>query len=325
MLSTLRVRRQPAIESDGGFSLAEMLVAVSIFLVVSGLVTSGLLQATNSQRRIANRVDMHAGVRSATELLQQEVGQAGRIALPGTATISGGVAAGSQAVGVSMTINGATAASVSGLFVGEQVVIDAGDNQEETVTLTAVDTAAKQITATFANAHNANVPLTVFGGFASGIVPPQPGFPNGSTDKILKLYGDINGDGNMVYVEYTCDPTNGYLYRNSMAYDAANKPAVTSSQSLLDNIQANPGGTACFTYMPNPLPVVNGNTYVLDVAVTLTVRTEAKDPTMNVYQTETKALLNVSPRNVFQVWQLASAPVGNRVQPMPASVTNLLP
>jgi hypothetical protein len=223
-----------------------------------------------------------------------------------------------------MTINGVTAASVSGLFVGEQVVVDAGNNQQETVTLTAV-TADKKINATFANAHNANVPLMVYGGFASGIVPPQPGFTNGSTGTVLKLYGDINGDGNMVYVEYTCDPTNGYLYRNSMAYDAANKPAVTSSQSLLDNIQANPGGTACFTYMPNPLPVVNGNSYVLDVAITLTVRTEAKDPTLNQYQTETKALLNVSPRNVFQVWQLASANVGNRVQPMPASVTNLLP
>jgi hypothetical protein len=188
-----------------------------------------------------------------------------------------------------------------------------------------VDTAGKQITATFVSAHNANVPLTAFGGFASGIVPPSPGFLNGSTATVLKLYGDINGDGNMVYVEYTCDATNGYLYRNSMAYDAGAKPAVTSSQSLLDNIQPNPNGTACFTYMPNPLPVVNGNTYVLDVAVTLTVQTEAKDPTMNVYQKETKALLNVSPRNVFDVWQLASAGVGNRVQPMPATVTALLP
>ena len=318
------VGRESAIEAEEGFSLAELLVATSIFLLVSGVVATGLLQATNSQRRIANRVDMHAGVRSATELLQQEVGQAGRVALPGIATLGAGVAAGSQTAGVNMAINGAAAAaSVSGMFVGEQVVIDAGDNQQETVTLTAVDPVGKQITAVFANAHNANVPIQVFGGFSSGIVPPSPGFTHGSTGSVLKLYGDINGDGNMVYVEYTCSPP--YLYRNSIAYDAAIKPGVTASQALLDNVQANPGGTACFTYMPNPLAIVSGNTYVLDVAITLTVQTEEKDPTMNVNQVETKALLNVSPRNVFNVWQLASTSINNRVQPMPATVATLLP
>ena len=40
---------------------------------------------------------------------------------------------------------------------------------------------------------------------------------------------------------------------------------------------------------------------------------------------ETKALLNVSPRNVFNVWQLASAGVAERIQPMPPTVTALLP
>jgi hypothetical protein len=144
---------------------------------------------------------------------------------------------------------------------------------------------------------------------------------------VLKLYGDVNGDGNMVYVEYTCDTVGGNLYRNSMAYDAGAKPALTSNQVLLSNIQPNPGGTACFTYMPNPLPVVGTNTYVLDVAITLTVQTQIKDAFTNQFQTETKALLNVSPRNVFEVWQAASAGTAyaNLVQPMPASVTALLP
>jgi hypothetical protein len=77
------------------------------------------------------------------------------------------------------------------------------------------------------------------------------------------------------------------------------------------------------------LPVVttNGvaNTYVLDVAITLTVQTQTRDRITNAFQLETKALLNVSPRNVFNVWQLASAGVTNRVQPMPATVTALLP
>src|SRR4029078_2171839 len=53
-----------------------------LLLVVSSIVTQALLQMTNQQQTIWNRTEMHSGVRGATELLQQEVGQAGRIALP---------------------------------------------------------------------------------------------------------------------------------------------------------------------------------------------------------------------------------------------------
>jgi len=147
----------------------------------------------------------------------------------------------------------------------------------------------------------------------------------------------------MVYVEYTCDPLpggTGNLYRNVMPFDqTAAKAAPTSSQALLTNIQTNPGGIACFTYLPSPLPVITsvidpgcncagqGQTFVLDVAITLTVQTQLKDPITNQYQLETKALLNVSPRNVFNVWELASASgvLANRVQSMPTTVINLLP
>jgi hypothetical protein len=103
------------------------------------------------------------------------------------------------------------------------------------------------------------------------------------------------------------------------------KIAPTNSQVLLGNIQTNPGATPCFTYLPSPLPVVSGSSYVLDVAITLTVQTQLIDPITRQFQTETKALLNVSPRNVFNVWQLASSGTFDRVQPMPLTVTNLLP
>ena len=62
-----------------------------------------------------------------------------------------------------------------------------------------------------------------------------------------------------------------------------------------------------------------------DVAITLTVQTEQVDPVTKQKQKETKALLNVSPRNIFNVWQLASIGLFDRVQPTPASVTALLP
>jgi prepilin-type N-terminal cleavage/methylation domain-containing protein len=353
--------------SQAGFSLPELLIAVTILLIISSAVTSGLLQMTNSQRTIWNRTQLHAGVRSATELLQQEVGQAGRIALPGTdptgvcaVCLAGAVLApGAQTVSINQKINGVTVASASGMFVGERLVIHPGgiapvpvpciDTSpcQETVVVTAVPptVAAGTVTATFAYPHAAGAAVQALGGFATGIVPNKKpdaitAYPNGSDGTHLKLFGDINGDGNMVYVEYTCDftTTPGSLFRNVMPYDqTAVKGAVNGSHVLLNNILPNPGGTACFTYMPSPLPVVTdlvdlacacptqGQAFVLDVAITLTVQTQMKDPITKDFQLETKALLNVSPRNVFNVWQLASAGIADRVQPIPPSVTALLP
>jgi hypothetical protein len=69
---------------------------------------------------------------------------------------------------------------------------------------------------------------------------------------------------------------------------------------------------------------VGTDTYVLDVAITLTVKTQLVDPVTKLFQTETKALLNVAPRNVFNTWELASIGLGNRIQPMPPTILNLL-
>jgi prepilin-type N-terminal cleavage/methylation domain-containing protein len=327
MLTMTSARHGRRSRGQAGFSLIELMVAVAIFLAITGVVTSGLMQMTNAQRSASNRTEMHAAVRSATELLQQEIGQAGRVGLATPAELAAAVTAGTQTVGLEETINGTLTASVQSIFVGEQLTIDAGSAGTtpiaETVTVTAVSATNNTITATFTNAHALGAPVNAYGGFSSGIVPPS--MTNGSTGSVLKLYGDINDDGKMEYVEYTCDTTDGYLYRNEMSYDASSKPTVTSDEILLSNLEANPNGTACFTYMPSPQPTVNGNTYVLDVAVTLTVQTELRDPITNQFQTETKALLNVSPRNVFNVWQLASAGFSDRVQPMPSTVTSLLP
>src|SRR5437870_4142891 len=71
--------------NETGFSLVELLVATALLMVVSGIVTQALLQMTQQQATIWNRTEMHSGIRGATELLQQEVGQAGRISFPTTA------------------------------------------------------------------------------------------------------------------------------------------------------------------------------------------------------------------------------------------------
>jgi hypothetical protein len=64
---------------------------------------------------------------------------------------------------------------------------------------------------------------------------------------------------------------------------------------------------------------------VTDVAITLTVQTQLIDPVTKQFQTQTKALLNVSPRNTFNAWQMASLGISKRLQPMPPSIAALLP
>src|SRR5260370_11916424 len=65
-----------------GFSLIETMVALAVLFAGGGIVMSGMVQLMKTQGTIANRTDMHTSVRSATELLQQEIGQAGKMMLP---------------------------------------------------------------------------------------------------------------------------------------------------------------------------------------------------------------------------------------------------
>jgi prepilin-type N-terminal cleavage/methylation domain-containing protein len=331
---------------ESGFSIIELLVATAVLLIVSSIVTSALLQMTNSQKTIWNRTEMHSGIRGATELLEQEVGQAGRISTPAPITLSQAISApGGASPAAAATRHpefpGTGAAtvqvsSVSGLFATDSprayemmTTLDGDSTETIPIYRVAVGPPAT-IQACFQNAHPNGTVLQPMGGFATGIVPPT-GIVNGSTGTVLKLYGDINADGNMVYVEYTCDTTAGKLYRNVMAFDAGSKPLPSDAQILLSNIVENPVDPntgirpPCFSYQTSEKSA-QGNlfTFVLDVAVTLTVETDQIDPLTQQKQTETKALLNVSPRNVFNAWQLVNIGYTDRIQSTPASVQNLL-
>lgn len=293
---------------DAGFSLVELLVSTVVLLLLFGAAVPALRQTTMFSRTVGDTSEMHGSVRGATELMQQEIGQAGRIALPAPVTLASAAAKGAGT---------ATVSSAAGLFVGAQIVVGAGE-QAETVTISAINGAV--ITSVFGIAHASAEPVVLLGGFITGVVPPS--MANGSTGTKLKLYGDINDDGQMVYIEYTCNLTAGKLYRNVMAWNAASKPAVTESMALLNNVIANPNSTPCFTYQTQ---TVLTNTYVTGVAVTLSVRSQQKDLYSKDYQQATKTLLNVSPRNIFLAWTMASIGITNRLQPMPASVLALLP
>ena len=299
-----------------GFSLLEVMAAMSILLIVSGTVVSAMLQMTKVEGSVTNQTEMHSSVRNATELLAQEVGQAGRVAVPQPITLAGNVLAPAGAAAPATV----AVSSATSLFVGEKIVVDTGGNRE-TVTLTAVNPGANTITAAFNLAHATTVPVLVEGSFVSGIVPPS--FARGSTATKLKLYGDINGDGILRYVEYTCDAATGNFYRNVVPLTAGAKPPLDPSMILINNILPNPGGTPCFSYQEKVVQNSPINA-VVNVGITLTVQTQYPDPQSHQFVKESKALLNVAPRNIFYGWQMGNAGLTDHMQPMPLSVLALL-
>jgi prepilin-type N-terminal cleavage/methylation domain-containing protein len=364
-------------KQQAGFTLLEMMIALIVLLAVSGIVMSGMVQMMKTQGTIANRTELHTSVRSATELLQQEIGQAGKISLPPPpagvtwAMLPPGVPATAFVnpdVPTTINVTFNVVSPTNGLpvlFEGEWITVDTALNKE-TVQLTCpagkgnCPFTSNTWQATFYYTHTpipliptavVGVPISVPGAFSTGVVPPAPGvlaapptgyagYPNGSTGTVLKLYGDVNGDGNMIYVEYTCDWQNTLgngpiLYRNQVDFDAPAKPALTPSMALLTNLdpKGNPKDqngnvVPCFTYQvltkDKINAVANDMVFVTDVAVTLTVDTQNIDAVTHAVQVETKALLNISPRNVYDAYEFSQYDYMNRIQITPTvTKTNL--
>ena len=164
------------LRDEAGTTLIETLVSLALMLIVSAGVMEGIVRLSHVQSLVFSRSAMHDGVRSATELLQQEVGQAGSVSLPAGTQLTGAVTVvGVATVGVSST---------AGMFVGEKLVVDVGAT-EETVEVTAISAGTPgKFTGNFTMTHNASSPVSVRGGFASGIVPCAsasacPGFVRG--------------------------------------------------------------------------------------------------------------------------------------------------
>lgn len=314
--------------AERGVSLIELLIALAIFLAISSIVMRAMVGMTFSQGTIANRAEMHSNIRSATEVIQQEVSQAGRIAL----SSAGETTTTTAAITASASAQAVNVASTAGMFNGIILVIDAGANEEVVQTTTVSST---QITAIFTKNHANSAVVRPAGSFINGILTTTNG-------NVLKMFGDINDNGNMVYVQYDCNPNasgSGTLTRREMPWNTpVGSIGSYPAQVLLTNLKTNPvdlvSGLAvpCFTYQTKTISwtALDGTTTLsataaLNVAVTMTGRTEFKDPQTQQYQYQTKALLTVSPRNVFQAWDMASqqASAGQHVQPTPAEITAL--
>src|SRR5262245_43780281 len=98
-----------------GFSLLELMVALTILLMVSAVVMSGLAQMQYTQPTINNRSEWHLSVPAATELMEQEIVQAGRFAIPSGTTYTLGAAVPATSVGLPTMV---TLNSSSGSYPG---------------------------------------------------------------------------------------------------------------------------------------------------------------------------------------------------------------
>jgi prepilin-type N-terminal cleavage/methylation domain-containing protein len=305
-----------------GFSLLELLVSITVLVVISGGVLSVIGFYQKSFGRTEIRSDMYENVRGVAELMEQEIGQAGLVSLPASTLTS--------AVAPSVLAQTVNVSSTTSMFVGEQLLVDAG-NSEELVTVTALT--ATTIKAIFAKAHSivpTAPPITALGVFPSGIVPPLTA--DGSTANVMNIFGDINADGSLVYVRYTCTPGTsaapGTLTR-SVTTIVPGVNAISASQTLLSTLIGG-AGLACFQYVSQAS--TSGFTFVSNVGFTLSVQATRPDPQTLQYSTMTKSFLNLAPRNVLAGLEWANNNTGItpalcpnnsscRLQATPANVT----
>jgi prepilin-type N-terminal cleavage/methylation domain-containing protein len=289
---------------ERGFSLLELLASMTIFLVIAAGVFGALGYFQKNYQRTQLTVDMHDNLRSAIDLMAQEIGQAGLLSSTSNqiTTLGDVVIAGIAAQSVAF-------ASASNIFVGEKLLVDTGFNQE-LVAVTAVN--SNNVTAIFGKIHSAGAVVNAIGIFPQGVL-------SSSTANQLQLVGDISGDGTLVYVEYNCNnqaPGPGTLTRSITPISA---PSKNAASILLDKVMPNPGGTPCFQY-PSPLPTAAGFTFVPQVGVTLTVQSSSIDLVTGAFLTITKQSLDLMPRNVQMGLTMANAGVTSSLQPAPPGI-----
>jgi prepilin-type N-terminal cleavage/methylation domain-containing protein len=294
-----------------GFTLIEMLVSMAVLSIIMAGVVTAINSAQQTYARTAPKQDMYENVRGVAELMAQEIGQAGLVSLPAITT--------SAAIAASGVAQAVTVSSTTGAFVGEKILVDAGTN-EETVTLTAVS--STQLSGIFTKAHITATPVYALGTFPNGVIPNSGTDPSSATT--LNLFGDINGDGTMVYVRYVCTvgttAAPGTLTR-SVTTITPGVNTIAASQTLLSTVIGPAGG--CFQYVTQTDNTTGTSyTFVTSVGFTVSVQATVADPQTGQFATMTKSFLNLSPRNVAAALEQSQANNATRLQASPPNVAS---
>ena len=283
------------VRQDEGFSLLELLISLVILLTVSGSAFEVLSYYQKAYLSTEMRADVHSGIRAALALMTQEITQAGLLSFPAKTT--------QAAIAKDVNLQSVALNPGAGdIFDGEKLLIETGSSQE---VVSVTSHTSSSVTGIFTKDHATGAIVTAPGVFPEGILPS-------SSATQLRLVGDLNGDGNLVYGYYDCNTATGNLSRYMNKVSA---PGVNPSQLLMDHVVSNPGGTPCFQYTNT---TVRGFTFVTGVAITISVQTSTSDPQTGAFVTVTESLLNISPRNVLAGLENARTNLLTRLQPTPA-------
>jgi len=285
-----------------GFSLIELTVSMALLLTLMSSVFFVLAKYQRAYQNEQSGADVLQGARGTMELLDQEIGQAGSFSFPAGRQLS-------VAVTGNTTAQWVTLSSMANVFVGEKLLVDTGAN-EDLVPITNTDDT--RVFGVFAKTHAINTPVKALGTFAHGLLESSLANPNQ-----LRIFGDINNDGVLVYVEYTCSTAAGTLTRSSTPIGAAQ----STPQTLMSGLQPNPSGVPCFTYSPlTTMTTTPAEQVLTQVSITLTSRATTPDPQTGIYRSVTTSQV-VTPRNTGLAVFLAANNMANRIQPTPTLPT----
>jgi type II secretory pathway pseudopilin PulG len=142
----------------------------------------------------------------------------------------------------------------------------------------------------------------------------------------LSLYGDMNGDGNLWYIQYVCDgTTNHTLTRSATCFQGSGGGCTVSSSiatavTLVENVQPNPPTSSPTPCFQSGTTTAGSYTIFSQIIFTITVQTPYVDPQTGSYVTMTKSLLNLAPRNMMSAIELANVGMTNRLLATPTSL-----
>ncbi len=322
---------------QAGFSIIELLVSVAIITLLMAAFFQ-FVSATQRQHR-GNQLlaEIYGGGRGVLEAITQEIQQAGYNPdfTPNT-TLSAGISAGSQTVAV---------ASSTGMFPGNDVIVDFGASQEK-VTMTAVGHAPDNFAATFNSPHPLAAPIfSATKPFPTGILSTTDGM-------LIRFYGSQIKKDRLQYIEYSCYPKGanrsvgcpatgtttigGTTYNLYTLYRSATDVpflAATANDGspVVDNVVSTavganaaggsgPPGTAAPVFHFDTA-LIGTTTVVTRVTITLTLQTLVRDPDSGQLRTATLRS-QIVPRNIVNALA-AYAASGNDPSVLPATPAGL--
>ncbi len=234
-------------DRQDGFSLVELLVSLVVLVPLMSAVVSLFGVAMNQRATEQSSIEANLEARAGMEMITQEISQAGShhdAATTTTSVISTPLTS-AQPVAV---------ASSAGFAVGDFVEVGVGASWER---LQITDVTGNSISGVFRLAHPATgAPVRLFAlPYAAGLIPPAGlGPSSSSTETTIRLFGDLNGDGTICYVEYVYDSQNSQITRSMTPITSATKNAAIP---LISNIKANSAQFTFYTDSTGAVAAVN--------------------------------------------------------------------